>query len=338
MLSDDSLVIGKEIINVETIVLDQTELKFFPENPRIYSMLNVSKNNIPEQDEIERKLCGMEHVKQLVQSIKANGGLIDPLIVRDGDFVVLEGNSRLAAYRILAKTNVLEWAKVKCTILPADIDERLIFLLLGQYHIISRKDWSPFEQAGYLHRRNKTFNIPIEEMASEMGKTSSEIKHLILVYETMLKNGDSDTSKWSYYYEMLKNKSVVETMEKKPEFKEKVFSDIKTGKIEAAADVRKIAKLTKAKSKGGSKVLEKWVNDKLDLDDAVTILEEQGDANAFVQRCARFRESLADYEIEKEVKKLEGEGLKKCQFELSKIQKRVEQLLKIIEIKNQVHH
>ena len=28
----------------------------------------------------------MEHVNSLVQSIKANGGLIDPVIVRDNDF------------------------------------------------------------------------------------------------------------------------------------------------------------------------------------------------------------------------------------------------------------
>lgn len=335
MLSSETIIIGKEKINVRTMELDQSELKYFPENPRIYSLLNVSKSNVPDQDEIERKLCGMDHVKQLVQSIRANGGLIDPLIVRDGDYVVLEGNSRLAAYRTLSKTNVLEWAKVKCTLLPADIDERLIFLLLGQYHIISRKDWSPFEKAGYLHRRHREYKIPIEEMAAEMGDTPSENKYMIFVYETMLANGDSDTSKWSYYFEMLKVKSVIETMERKPEFKEKVFSDIKTGKIEAAADVRKIAKLTKAKSKGGSKVLDKWVKDKLNLEDAVSILEEQGDANAFVQRCARFRESLADSEIEKELKKLEGEGLNKCQFELAKIQKRVEQLLKIIEKKNQ---
>ena len=34
-----------------------------------------------------------------------NQGLIEPLIVRDDTFEVLEGNSRLAAYRFLAKSD-----------------------------------------------------------------------------------------------------------------------------------------------------------------------------------------------------------------------------------------
>jgi exonuclease VII small subunit len=125
-------------------------------------------------------------------------------------------------------------------------------------------------------------------------------------------------------------------MERKPEFKQKVLNNIKTGVIEAAADVRKIAKLTKAKSKAGSKVLDKWVEGKLSLEDAVSVLEEQGDANAIIQRCARFRESLSGIEIDNELIKLEGEALKKCEFELNKIQKRIEQLLKKIDKKNQM--
>lgn len=54
---------------------------------------------------------------------KQNCGLIDSLIVRDGDFTVLEGNNRLAAYRLLCRTDAVTWGKVKCKLLPADIDE-----------------------------------------------------------------------------------------------------------------------------------------------------------------------------------------------------------------------
>ena len=40
-----------------------------------------------------------------------------------GDMVVLEGNSRLAAYHYLAGQDQNRWGKVRCTLLPADIDE-----------------------------------------------------------------------------------------------------------------------------------------------------------------------------------------------------------------------
>ena len=93
----------------------------------------------------------MEHVKQLRLSIEQNGGLIDPLIVvkRNGDYVVLEGNSRLAAYRLLAEKDPVKWQKVRANILPEEISENEIFTLLGQYHLVGRKDWNIFEQAAY---------------------------------------------------------------------------------------------------------------------------------------------------------------------------------------------
>ena len=107
----------------------------------------------PGEEEIQQQLLNMEHVKELIQDIRRNGGLLDPIIVREGTLEVLEGNSRLAAYRALAKDDPVKWAFIKCTVLPPDIEESLVFGLLGQYHIKGRKDWAPFEQAGFLYRQ-----------------------------------------------------------------------------------------------------------------------------------------------------------------------------------------
>lgn len=95
------ITIGKKDYEVEEQLLNQCELHFYEENPRVYSILR-SNGSSPSQKEIEDKMTSMEHVKQLQLSIKQNGGLIDPLIVvkRNGNYVVLEGNSRLAAYKI----------------------------------------------------------------------------------------------------------------------------------------------------------------------------------------------------------------------------------------------
>ena len=98
----ESLTLCKQEVDVTLCKLPQFELQFFPENPRIYSLIKPDEAE-PSQEEIQERLLKMDHVKKLVQSIRANGGLTDPLIVRDGDYVVLEGNSRLAAYRKLAK-------------------------------------------------------------------------------------------------------------------------------------------------------------------------------------------------------------------------------------------
>ena len=82
------------------------------------------------------------------------GGLLEPIIVRRN--VVLEGNSRLAAYRMLAEKDPIKWADIRCNVLPDDTSDDVVFSLLGTLHIIGKTPWSPFEQAGYLYRRTQT--------------------------------------------------------------------------------------------------------------------------------------------------------------------------------------
>ena len=102
---------------------------------------------------------------------KGNQGLLEPIIVRNGDCVVLEGNSRLAAYRILKIEDPITWSKIDCKILSSDISEEFIFILLGNFHITGKKDWEPFETAGYLYRRKTSHNISLSQLESEVGLT-----------------------------------------------------------------------------------------------------------------------------------------------------------------------
>jgi hypothetical protein len=48
------LTIGKKKFFVENKEINQALLKFYPQNPRIYSILDVD-NRTPDQDEIEEK-------------------------------------------------------------------------------------------------------------------------------------------------------------------------------------------------------------------------------------------------------------------------------------------
>jgi hypothetical protein len=100
--STDFLVLRGKKIPVDLADLRQDNLHFYLENPRLYTLIRPDGRD-PTQEEIEERLSTMDHVRQLVQSIKENGGLMDAIIVQGGTNVVLEGNSRLAAYRILAK-------------------------------------------------------------------------------------------------------------------------------------------------------------------------------------------------------------------------------------------
>lgn len=292
----DNYTLGKlKIANREYDVKEcefkQSELKFYIENPRVYSALRTnSADEQPTQEEIEELMCNMEHVKQLRLSIESNGGLIDPLIVRDGDFVVLEGNSRLAAYRILAKKDPIKWGNVKCKILPADIDESAIFTLLGQYHIVGRKDWSPFEQAGYLYRRQRDTKYPPSQMAKELGISEAKSKSYLSVYEYMIKVSDLEPARWSYYEELLKNRNIKKAIEHTPELETQIVVQIKENKIKQAADIRKIGEIAGASNKKSKKLITKIATGKTDVYSAYEEMKDSGSLDETIKKLKKFRD------------------------------------------------
>jgi hypothetical protein len=78
-------------------------------------------------------------------------------------------HSRLTAYRVLARRNPIKWGQIKVKILPENIPESSIFALLGEYHIIGKTDWAPYEQAGYLYRRHANHQVNVQTLATEIG-------------------------------------------------------------------------------------------------------------------------------------------------------------------------
>ena len=323
-VTEDIMTISGDEIKVKDCWLSQHDLKFYPENPRIYSIVYRGGTE-PTQIDIEKRLIEKDHVKQLYQSIKANGGLIDPLIVIEKKNIVIEGNSRLAAYRILVKNDPLKWGKVRCRVLPEDINEKLIFNLLGQYHIIGRKDWAPFEQAGYLWRRVNVHKSTIKEMAEEMGLSSRKISSLLKVYSFMKKHEDLDVQRWSYYDELLKiNNNQTSSF---PEFHEVIVRKIKTGEIEKARDIRdKVKKITGIQGKTGKKLVKKLLTTNDSLENCFESAIAHGADNAILKQLIKFRDYVVNPDIKSLLKKMEQGQRKKCLYEIKKIMRASKQL------------
>lgn len=321
----DIMIIGKDEYEVEEKSLKQIDLKFYPENPRVYSNLNVA-DGTPSQDEIEEIMINLEHVKQLKLSIEANGGLIDPLIVRDGDLVVLEGNSRLAAYRLLARKDPTKWGRVRCKVLPDNIPEKAIFALLGQYHIIGRKDWSPYEQAGYLYRRVNIAKIPVDYIVQELGISKTKANNFINVYQFMVEHNDVKAERWSYYEEYLKSASIRKYRETHANLDDTIVEQIKTGQILQAIDIRdKLVRIAKVNGKEAKKIMAEVSEGKIDIYNGYEQIEETGKASNIFELLNKFRVKINEDNFSK---KMKNEDAKAVAFELKKIKVTVEKLLK----------
>lgn len=320
---EEKLTLKGEEITVFVGSMPQLELQFYLENPRLYSLVRADGKE-PTQEDIEETLTKKEHVKQLIKSIQENGGLIDPIIVLGGTNVVIEGNSRLAAYRVLAGRDPIKWGLIKVKILPKDIPESLVFGLLGEYHIIGKTDWAPYEQAGYLYRRHLNHNIEIYKLASEIGLPTRTVNHLIYVYKFMIDSNEKDVNRWSYYDEYLKSNKIKKAREDYPELDTIVVNKIKSGEIPKAVDVREgFKKICEA----GGKTLHRFASGQSDFLDSVISAESRGANDYAFQRLKKFRDWIAEDVAEEDLLELKGDAKKRCIFELEKIKKRSDSLL-----------
>lgn len=321
-----TLRIRNQDLPVRTIWIEQNKLKFFVDNPRIYSVVRAG-GKIPAQDEIYAELLEQEHVRELKADIQLNGGLIDPLIVKDGTFEVLEGNSRLAACRWLYendKGNAPLWGKVKCTLLPKDIAEPLIFAILGQYHIRGKKDWVPYEQAGFLYRRFHHHKQDIPTVADELGIKRGEAQHQIEVFEFMVKHNEVKRERWSYYDEYLKSKKIKRARDQFPDFDKLIVQKIRKGEIGRAVDVRDSLP---AVCVGPARNLKRFAEGKLDFDEAHRSALDAGGGNADYKRLHTFRQWIAKADTEKDLTETKEKNIRdRINFELDKIEKRSRQL------------
>ena len=300
-------------IPVSICYIPHTQLRFYSDNPRVFSALRMD-GRAPSQKETESHLLELDHVKALIHDIKRNGGLIDPIIVRKNE--VIEGNSRLAAYRALANKDPIKWANVKCTVLPDDTDDALVFAILGQYHIKGKKDWQPFEQAGFLYRRHINQKVDQKTLAEEIGLSSGRIKHLINTYQFMVERKQSDASRWSYFDEYLKSSKIRKARDKYPELDDVVVSGIESGAIERAVDVRD---RLPAICCGPKKTLAKYVEEELSFEQAYELAEASGADNTQYKRLEKFRHWIVKKEVEDFVVSSNNQIRGKIKYELGKI-------------------
>lgn len=306
-----------------------SSLKFYVDNPRIYSFVR-SEGHVPTQGEILERLLTLEHVRELVQDIKANGGLIDPLIVRGGVLEVLEGNSRLAAYRFLAQQAPLKWGRVRCTVLPEDIPQHLIFALLGQYHVKGKKDWAPYEKAGFVYRRFKAHKVDIGDVAAEIGLTKDEAKHLVAVYEFMIEHGDADRERWSYYDEFLKSRKIKKAREEIAGFDDFIVNQIKAGAFGKAMELRDKLPVI---CTGNAKILRRYMAGTIDLADAHEAAVTAGGENPALNKLRRFRRWLAETTTEDDLLEPSKAIRDAILYELREIEKRAKKLKVAVEAK-----
>lgn len=174
----------------EIVPMPVSELSFDVENPRLVEFgLTVASTEM----DVLRILWDAMDVAELTLSIAASGFFRhEPLIVAQerGKYVVIEGNRRLAAVKLLLDHQLAQELKANVPIIGDAAKEALRALptllstrqaawhYLGFKHVNGPARWSSYAKARYIAAVHRNFGVALHDIANQIGDTHHTVQRL----------------------------------------------------------------------------------------------------------------------------------------------------------------
>ena len=186
-----------ELIAVDDLLLD-------PANPRLAGAVM----SIDDQDTIFVRLWQKMAVSELVDSIATNGyWQHEELFAKaeNGKFVVLEGNRRLAAVKVIVDADLRKRLKIpdppKLSDGVAETLEKLpvvvstredVWEYIGFKHVNGPQTWDSIAKAKYIHRVKTKHGIPLKDIATTIGDQHDTVVRLYRGFLVLQQAQDED--------------------------------------------------------------------------------------------------------------------------------------------------
>src|SRR3989442_14001946 len=240
-------------MHAEIVDIPLKKLKLDPNNVRFHHFANRLTDT-----QIEEEIWKESDTRDLFREILNSRGLSEPPIV-DSSLVVMEGNRRLVCLRKLSeRVHNGEYPKmpenifdsVTCYVLPKDTSQKDIAILLGRLHVSGKKEWKALNQAAHIYELFNKHGATQGDITNLMSMGKSTVGYMIKAFQFTTDYGKKypeDTSwvyKFSYFYEMVKRKSLDAWLEKNGNT-EKFMEWLYNGKISRGMDVRRLPEVIK---------------------------------------------------------------------------------------------
>ncbi len=166
------------------------DLHLDPQNPRLAG-LNLS---LDQQDEIIKTLWQERAVNELVDSIATSGYWEHEELFatkEGGKLVVIEGNRRLAAVKLLLDEelrsrleigpvpHINHEAREKLQTLPViECSRKDVWQYIGFKHVNGPQDWDSIAKAQYIARVHNDYEIPLDQIARTIGDRHDTVRRL----------------------------------------------------------------------------------------------------------------------------------------------------------------
>ena len=221
----------RESIEYDEDYRDIDTLKFLKDNPRVYAVTHgepgfEQKPEGEQQDIILKRLKDEPSVKKLLPEVERHGGLIEPVLVRVDTSEVIEGNSRLAVYRILQDKDAGgDWDMIPCYLISTLTDEQQA-AFLNQVHVKGKTQWSAYEKANFAYVR-KINGWQVKRIATLFGESTPTIYKRVKAIKMMRDSGDSKQSHFSHYDVLVRKSDVYAKVMKSTACRDRLFDEIR---------------------------------------------------------------------------------------------------------------
>ena len=243
----DELVLAGTRVQVRALDLPLDGVNLDSSNPRLAN--TIALDDLDEgpamQRHLEETLWADPGVRQLYQSVRENKGLIERIIVR-ANGVVAEGNCRTVVYRKLRSNFPSDptWSKIPARILPDDITQKQIDILLGELHVAGKNAWIPFEKAGHIHALFNRHGLTQDEIAKLLHTSKTAVNHNIRAFDAMKERyipkypGPGAVRRFSHFLELFKKPTLRDWVTSEPGALSLFVDWVGTEKIGKGASVR----------------------------------------------------------------------------------------------------
>jgi hypothetical protein len=245
----DEITLDGKRIQVQSVDLPLDDVKLDPRNPRIANTvaISISEEGPALQRKLEALLWEDDDVRDLYRQVLINKGLVERIIVRR-DGTAVEGNCRTVVYRKLREKHPLErrWQNIPARLLPGDIGDRDIAILLGEMHVAGKNTWTPFEKAGHVYRLHNDFALTQDEIAQRLRMSKSKVNQLIRAFDVMKNKylpkypGPASSRKFSYFEELFKKPPLREWVTTTPGAEDVFVEWVGTNKLAQGIHVREL--------------------------------------------------------------------------------------------------
>ena len=346
-MTENTLSVRGRQIPYELKELNIHDLRYYPDNPRINYIISTHDGEVT-QEIIEQKLLVLDTTKDLVKDVEENQGLIEEVLVI-GDEVV-EGNTRLAVYRRLAKKYPEDprWTTIPAKVLSSEIRPQELFFILGTLHIKGKNEWSAYEKAAYIYRMVRELDYSAQEVAKQLGHQANTVEAMLKAYETMrdiyLPQATKDSDdfetqdalrKYSYFEAFYRQKDLAQRARETPvfvdEFCEWVSCDVFPKADCVRSELPKILNNRRA-SKAFYSLVE--IDPEAAFEEAELVLHENKpeQMDPFYMGVKEFRNLLQDASVEEIKADLDAEGprAKACRDQLKRCRKELDRFCRLL--------